>query len=57
MPPHTSPVVRRTTSRLLDQVHRDTVTRSNAQATSGRWRELPRMRPYAEQLAYERGED
>jgi len=55
MPPHTSPVVRRTTSRLLDHVHRDTVTRTNAQATA-RWRELPRMRPYAEQLAYERGE-
>jgi len=57
MPPHTSPVVRRTTSKLLDHVHRDTVTRNNARASTARWRDVPRMRPYAEQLAYERGGD
>jgi len=54
MPPHTSPVVRRTTSKLLDHVHRGTMIRTHASTSTPR--ELPRMRPYAEQLAYERGE-
>ncbi|GAB3497021.1 hypothetical protein [Flexivirga sp.] len=55
MPPRTSPVVHRTTSRMLDQLHRAHMTRTHQQ--SSEQRELPRMRPYAEQLAYERGDD
>lgn len=54
MPSHTSPVVRRTTSKLLDHVHRGSMTRSHTLTPTPR--ELPRMRPYAEQLAFERGE-
>lgn len=54
MPPRTSPIVHRTTSKLLDQMHRDQVMRVHA--LSPKARELPRMRPYAEQLAYERGD-
>jgi hypothetical protein len=54
MPPHTSPVVRRTTSRLLDHLHRGNVTRN--QASTPTPRKVARMRPYAEQLAYERGQ-
>lgn len=54
MPPHTSPVVRRTTSTLLDHVHRSNINRVHAEQSKPR--ELPRMRPYAEQLAYERGD-
>lgn len=55
MPPRTSPVVHATTSRMLDQLHRDHFTRTHPQTSEQR--ELPRMRPYAEQLAYERGDD
>jgi len=40
---------------LLDQLHRDNVTRT--QANSPRLHTLRPMRPYAEQLAFERGED
>lgn len=54
MPSRTSPVVHRTTAKLLDQLHRDHVTRTHTQTPARR--ALPRMRPYAEQLAYERGE-
>ncbi|WP_446665759.1 hypothetical protein [Flexivirga sp. B27] len=55
MPPRTSPVVHATTSRMLDQLHRDHIMRTHAQ--DDEQPALPRMRPYAEQLAYERGED
>ncbi|GGB42240.1 hypothetical protein GCM10011492_36520 [Flexivirga endophytica] len=55
MAPRTSPVVHETTSRMLDALHRDHITRNHL-PTSGQ-RKLPRMRPYAEQLAYERGDD
>lgn len=55
MPPRTSPVVHRTTARMLDQLHRADIMRAHQQTSEQR--ELPRMRPYAEQLAYERGED
>lgn len=55
MAPHTSTVVRSTTSRLLDQLHRDNVIRTHdAQSET---QTIHRMRPYAEQLAFERGED
>ena len=52
--PHTSTVVRSTTSRLLDQLHRDNVTRTHDEQSEART--VVRMRPYAEQLAFERGE-
>lgn len=52
--PHTSTVVRSTTSRLLDQLHRDKVTRTHHDKADGPI--VHRMRPYAEQLAFERGE-
>lgn len=54
MPPRTSPVVHATTSRMLDQLHRTHITRTQSQTS--RQHTLPRMRPYAEQLAYERGD-
>lgn len=53
--PHTSTVVRSTTSRLLDQLHRDNVIRSRDEQP--KTQTVHRMRPYAEQLAFERGED
>lgn len=53
--PHTSTVVRSTTSRLLDQLHRDNVTRTHDDEAGTHM--VHRMRPYAEQLAFERGED
>ena len=52
MPPHSSPVVRRTTSKLLDHVHRGTAIRTHVDSPEPQ--PLPRMRPYAEQLAFER---
>lgn len=54
MPTRTSPIVHRTTSKLLDQMHRDQVLRLHTERP--KTRQLPRMRPYAEQLAYERGD-
>lgn len=53
MPLRTSPTVHRTTSKLLDQMHRDRVMRLRTEPETTR--QLPRMRPYADQLAYERG--
>ncbi|MFC6707425.1 hypothetical protein [Flexivirga alba] len=55
MPPQTSTVVRSTTSRLLDHLHRDKVIRTHDERSSSQT--VHRMRPYAEQLAFERGED
>lgn len=58
MAPHTSTVVRSTTSKLLDQLHLDNVTRTHDTSTDVRTdtQTVHRMRPYAEQLAFERGE-
>lgn len=53
--PTTSTVVRSTTSRLLDQLRRDDVTRAHDERSNSEM--VHRMRPYAEQLAFERGED